>query len=81
MILYRRWQEAAQARATVQSALAEALTLAAAAERAAREARAAREGREDALPPLREEEAIAGAILQRLQVQRDTLTDRGNPRA
>jgi len=75
MILYRRWQEAAQARATVQSALAEALTLAAAAERAAREARVAREGREDALPPLREEEAIAGAILQRLQVQRDSLTD------
>jgi chromosome segregation protein len=30
---------------------------------------------EDALPPLREEEAIAGAILQRLIVQRDTLND------
>ncbi|WP_068299140.1 chromosome segregation SMC family protein [Pararhodobacter sp. CCB-MM2] len=75
MILYKRWREAAQARAQVQSALAEAITLAAAAERAARESRASREGREDALPPLREEEAIAGAILQRLQVQRDTLTD------
>ncbi len=75
MILYRRWREAAQARAEVQAALAGALTLAASAERAAREARTAREGREDALPPLREEEAIAGAILQRLQVQRDSLTE------
>ncbi|MCC0077694.1 MAG: AAA family ATPase [Rhodobacter sp.] len=75
MILYKRWREASQARAQVQAALTEAMTLAAGAERAAREARAAREGREDALPPLREEEAIAGAILQRLQVQRDTLAD------
>ena len=75
MILYRRWREASQARAQVQSALAEAVALAAAAERAARESRAAREGAEDRLPPLREEEAIAGAILQRLHVQRDTLTD------
>ena len=75
MILFRRWREAAQARALVQSSLAEAVTLAAAAERLAREARTAREGREDALPPLREAEAIAGAILQRLQVQRDTLAD------
>ncbi|WP_417626591.1 chromosome segregation protein SMC [Pararhodobacter aggregans] len=75
MILYRRWREAAQARAEVQAALAQAITAAAAAERAAREAKTQRESREDALPPLREEEAIAGAILQRLQVQRDTLTD------
>ncbi|MFN4100126.1 MAG: chromosome segregation SMC family protein [Pararhodobacter sp.] len=75
MILYKRWREAAQARAEIQTALAEALTLAAAAERAAREAQAGREAREAALPPLREEEAIAGAILQRLQVQRDTLGD------
>ncbi len=75
MILFRRWREASQARAQVQSAMVGAVTLAAAAERAAREARATREGREDALPPLREEEAIAGAILQRLHVQRDTLSD------
>ncbi|WP_127106626.1 chromosome segregation SMC family protein [Pararhodobacter zhoushanensis] len=75
MILYRRWREASQARAEVQAAHGQAVTLAATAERAAREAKTAREGREDALPPLREEEAIAGAILQRLHVQRDTLTD------
>ncbi|MEZ5750482.1 MAG: AAA family ATPase [Paracoccaceae bacterium] len=75
MALYRRWREAMAARQQVQAALTEALTLAAAAERAAREARSMREGAEDALPPLREEEAIAGAILQRLQVQRDSLID------
>ena len=75
MLLYRRWREASQARAEVQSALTEAINLASAAERAARETRTAREGAEDALPPLREEEAIAGAILQRLHVQRDTLAD------
>ena len=75
MILYRRWREAAQARADVQSALAEAMHLASAAERAARASRANRETAEDALPPLREEEAIAGAIVQRLQVQRDSLND------
>ena len=75
MLLYRRWREASQARAEVQSALTEAITQAAAAERGARDARATREQAEDVLPPLREEEAIAGAILQRLQVQRDTLVD------
>ena len=75
MLLYRRWREAAQARAEVQSALGEAVQSAAAAERRAREAGTLRERAEDALPPLREEEAVAGAIVQRLQVQRDTLAD------
>ncbi|MFN3955850.1 MAG: AAA family ATPase, partial [Pararhodobacter sp.] len=73
MILYRRWREAAQHRTDMQALLLEATRLAAQSEREAREARAAREAAEDALPPRREEEAIAGAILQRLQVQRDTL--------
>ena len=75
MVLYRRWREAAQHRAEMQAALIEATRLAAQCEREAREARARREAAEDALPPLREEEAIAGAILQRLQVQRDTLSE------
>ena len=75
MLLYRRWREASNARAEVQTALTEAIQQAASAERLAREGRSTREAREDALPPLREEEAIAGAILQRLQVQRDTLAD------
>ncbi|GAB4262982.1 MAG: chromosome segregation protein SMC [Pararhodobacter sp.] len=75
MILYKRWRDAATARTEVQAALTEAVHKAATAERGARAARAARESAEDALPPLREEEAIAGAILQRLHVQRDTLAD------
>ncbi|MBK5934547.1 condensin subunit Smc [Rhodovulum imhoffii] len=76
MLLYRRWKEADAARAGTESALREALTAAARAETAARQAGAARDARHETLPPLREEEAIAGAIVQRLQVQRDTLKDR-----
>ncbi len=75
MILYRRWREAEEARAQMQALLIEATGLSSQAEREAREARARRVAAEDALPPRREEEAIAGAILQRLQVQRDTLSD------
>lgn len=75
MILYRRWREAEMARAEMQALLIEATRLSSQAEREAREAKARREVAEDALPPRREEEAIAGAIVQRLQVQRDTLSD------
>ena len=42
-------------------------------EAGARAATRSREEAEGALPPLREEEAIAGAVLQRLVVERDTL--------
>ncbi|MDW4550230.1 chromosome segregation protein SMC [Defluviimonas sp. D31] len=75
MLLYRRWREADQARATSEADLTERTRLAAQGETAARAATKARAAREDALPPLREEEAIAAAVLQRLQVQRDTLKD------
>ncbi|KEO54149.1 chromosome segregation protein SMC [Thioclava pacifica] len=75
MLLYRRWREADIARATAEEGHREKITAAAQAERTAREASKTRQGREDALPPLREEEAIAGAILQRLTVQRDALSD------
>ena len=74
-LLYRRWREAELARAEADGLLRQRLTQAAQAEAAARLAAKQREAAEDALPPLREEEAIAAAILQRLMVQRDQLGD------
>ncbi|MDP3341655.1 chromosome segregation protein SMC [Frigidibacter sp.] len=74
-LLYRRWREADQARAAAEEDLAQRVRIAAQAEAAARAAAKERQAREDALPPLREEEAIAGAVLQRLTVQRDALRD------
>lgn len=75
MLLFRRWREADEARAEAESALRERLLAASQAEAAARAAARARVEAEDRLPPRREEEAIAGAILQRLLVQRDQLND------
>ncbi|QGX99432.1 chromosome segregation protein SMC [Roseovarius faecimaris] len=75
LLLYRRWKEADEARARAEDELRERTTLASKAEAAAREAAKLRAKADDALPPLREEEAIAAAVLQRLQVQRDTLDD------
>ncbi|MBL8561030.1 MAG: chromosome segregation protein SMC [Gemmobacter sp.] len=75
MWLWRRWREADQARAEAEGALRDRLLLAAAAEKAARAGVSAREAAEAVLPPKREEEAIAGAVLQRLVVQRDALGD------
>ncbi|QEE34413.1 chromosome segregation protein SMC [Octadecabacter sp. SW4] len=75
LLLYRRWREADEARAAAEDQLRERTTAAAGAETAARQAAKARAAFESALPPLREEEAIAAAVLQRLTVQRDTLSD------
>ena len=75
MLLYRRWREADEARAKADEELRERTKGAAQAEGAARQAAKERQTKDDALPPLREEEAIAAAVLQRLQVQRDTLND------
>ncbi|WP_371225533.1 chromosome segregation SMC family protein [Roseovarius sp. 2305UL8-3] len=72
-LLYRRWKEADEARAGTEEELRARTTAAAQAESAAREAAKLREAADAALPPLREEETVAAAILQRLQVQRDTL--------
>ncbi|TCO69961.1 chromosome segregation protein SMC [Rhodovulum euryhalinum] len=74
LLLYRRWQEADTARTTTEALLSERTRAAAVAEAAARSSGKARDEAEAALPPLREEEAIAAAILQRLGVQRDALT-------
>ena len=75
MLLYRRWREADQARAAADADLTGRTRLTAQAEAAARTAARTRGEREALLPPLREEEAVAGAILQRLQVGRDALKD------
>ena len=75
MLLYRRWREADEARQAAEEALRARVQAAAAAERAALAAGKAREAADTALPPLREEEAIAAALLQRLMVQGDTLAD------
>lgn len=75
MLLFRRWSEADTAMLAAGEQLRDRTTAAGAAETAARQAAKARLAAEGALPPLREEEAIAAAVLQRLQVQRDTLKD------
>ncbi|WP_111406173.1 chromosome segregation SMC family protein, partial [Meridianimarinicoccus zhengii] len=76
MLLYRRWREADEALRDARAAVLAATQSAARAEAASRAATAAREEAEQALPPLREEQAIAGALVQRLRVERDTLRDR-----
>jgi len=75
MLLYRRWKEADEALAAAQAELRERTTATSRAESAAREAAKARAAADDALPALREEEAIAAAVLQRLEVQRGALDD------
>ncbi|MGR3516167.1 chromosome segregation protein SMC [Sulfitobacter pontiacus] len=78
VLLYRRWCVAEDARQTTAEALRSQMATAAEAEKAVRQATVARQKAEEALPPLREEEAIAAAIVQRLGVQRDTLSDQEN---
>ncbi len=75
MLLFRRWSEADAAMLAATEQLRDRTTAAGSAEKAARLAAKARLEAEGALPPLREEEAISAAVLQRLQVQRDTLKD------
>ncbi len=74
-LLFRRWREADLARTEAETLLRARTIEASKAESAARMAAKLREGAEDTLPPLREEEAIASAILQRLTLQRDQLAD------
>ncbi|MDO5642757.1 MAG: chromosome segregation protein SMC, partial [Paracoccus sp. (in: a-proteobacteria)] len=75
VLLYRRWAEADQAREAAALALTEAITAAATAEGAARRALGARERAEAALPPLREEEQIAAAVLARAVMDREALDE------
>ena len=73
LLLFVRWRDADTARLRAEDDLRAGLATAAQAETAARLAVKAREEAEQALPPLREEDAIAAAILQRLLVERDSL--------
>ena len=75
LLLYRRWREAEEERLTADGVLREATSGAASAQGAAAKASKARTEAENKVPPLREEEAIAGAVLQRLLVERDALDD------
>ncbi|WP_127902085.1 chromosome segregation SMC family protein [Solirhodobacter olei] len=75
MLLYRRWAEADLARQEAEGQLTERTRAAARAEAEALAAGRTRVAREEALPPLREEETIAAAVLQRLTVERDRLAD------
>ncbi|MFG6499846.1 chromosome segregation protein SMC [Sulfitobacter sp. 1A13191] len=75
LLLYRRWREADEARAKAEGELRARVAATAEAEAQVRRVAEGREEAEAALPPLREEEAIATAILQRLTTQRDTLTE------
>ncbi|MEH6833336.1 MULTISPECIES: chromosome segregation protein SMC [Falsihalocynthiibacter] len=75
LLLYRRWKEADELRAAAQAELTELTRLAGASEGAARSATKARAKNEETLPPLREEETIAAAVLTRLENQRDTLSE------
>jgi len=75
LLLYRRWKESDLARQLAEEELTERTKSAAQAEAAARTASKDRVTADERLPALREEAAIAAAVLQRLQVQRDTLAD------
>ena len=78
LLLYRRWREADIARQKASEELADATKFAANAQTEASQLLKARETYEDKVPPLREEEAISSAIVQRFNVQRDTLADEEN---
>ncbi|MBO6774116.1 MAG: AAA family ATPase [Marinibacterium sp.] len=73
LLLYRRWKEADEARDKAEAALRDRTSDAARAETAAQQAAKLRADAEEALPPLREEETIAAAVLQRVKVEKDTL--------
>ncbi|WP_278924118.1 chromosome segregation SMC family protein [Pseudophaeobacter profundi] len=75
MLLYRRWREADDARLSAEQDLTLRVTQAAKGEALSRAASANRAEAEEGLPALREEQAIAAAVLQRLVVQRDSLGD------
>jgi chromosome segregation protein len=73
VLLYRRWKEADETRLKSQKELQECTIKASKSEQAVRELSYLRSDAEAKIPPLREKEAIASSLLQRLEVERDTL--------
>ncbi|MDG1155589.1 MAG: chromosome segregation protein SMC [Paracoccaceae bacterium] len=73
VLLYRRWKEADETRLKSQKELQECTIKASQSEQAVREFSSLRSDAEAKIPPLREKEAIASSLLQRLEVERDTL--------
>ena len=76
ILLYLRWRQAEEERAAAEAVLTEAVRSAAEAEGRVLHTTKAREAADAALPPLREEETIAAAVLQRLTIERDQLDER-----
>ncbi|KGJ09151.1 chromosome segregation SMC family protein [Paracoccus sphaerophysae] len=74
-LIWRRWSEAAAALLAAGEALAAARSAAAEAEAAARAATDTRGAAEAALPPLRDEEAVAAAIQTRAAAESDALDE------
>ena len=73
VLLYRRWKEADETRLKSQKELQECTIKASKSEQAVRELSSLRSDAEAKIPPLREKEAIASSLLQRLEVERDSL--------
>ena len=75
-LLFLRWRMADQEHSAAEQALTEATKAAAAAETTVQSTRRDHESAETSMPPLRQEEAIAAALHQRLAIERDQLADR-----
>ena len=76
VLLYLRWRSAANELTAAEGKLTEGTRRAAQAEAMVLAAAKERGSAEDALPPLREEETVAAAVLQRLTIERDQLAER-----
>jgi len=72
-VLYARWRDADEALTAARTTSAEAEAAVAAAARDAARATTEAATFAEALPPLREEEAVAAAVLQRLIIERDRI--------
>ncbi|MEM9318074.1 MAG: chromosome segregation protein SMC [Pseudomonadota bacterium] len=75
LLLYLRWRDADAARAVAEAAVTDATQAAAHAEGQVTVAAQTRSNAEAALPPLREEDAIAAALVQRIAVEMAALND------